>query len=120
MRYVADREEEEQEMVVWRKSEKEMGLVWWAMEEEKSVEESGGSCGNEEMSSSESMLDGTWSFLWITVTREESMVSGDTSLFVPTGNKEDGLGFSRNWNAHTFTYPEKVSRDRSPRTVLTW
>ena len=40
----------------------------------------------------ESMLDNAASSLWITVTREESMVSGDTTWFVPTGNKEDGLG----------------------------
>ena len=93
-----------------------------AIEEQGCVEESGGSCGIEETSSSESMLNNAVSSLWITVTREELMVSGDTSWFVLTGNKEDGLGgkFSRNWNAHILTYPEEVLRDRSPRTVLTW
>ena len=77
---------------------------------------------NEETSSMESMLELGKSSLWITVTKEESMVSGDTSLSDPTGNREDGLGgrSSRSWNAHILTYPEEVSRDHSPTTVLTW
>ena len=68
------------------------------------------------------MLELGKSSFGMTVTKEESMVSGDISVSDPIGNREDGLGggFSRNWNAHIFTYPEEVSRDRSPMTVLTW
>ena len=68
------------------------------------------------------MFDRGISSLWMTVTREESMVSGDTSGFVPVGNRVERLGggSSQNWNAHILTNPEEVSRDRSPRTVLAW
>ena len=93
-----------------------------ARDEDKQSKESGGSCGMEETSSSESMAEMSWSCLSITVTTEELRVSGDTSWFDPIGNKEGERGgeSSRNWTAHILMYPEEVSRDRSPRTVRRW
>ena len=91
-------------------------------DDEGSDRKSGVSCGKEETSSRESMLELGISSLLITVTREESTVLGDTSGFDPASNKGDGLGggSSRNWNAHILTYPEEVLRDHSPTTVQTW
>ena len=71
---------------------------------------------------SQSIFEGRKSALGTTVTKEDSMVLCDTSLFDPVGSKGLGCGgeCSRNWNVHMLTYPEEVSRDRSPVTVLTW
>ena len=92
------------------------------MEEEGSEEKSGVSLGNDGTSSRESMFDGRKSSLGTTVTIEESMVSGDTSVSDPIGNTGLGCGdkSSQNWKGHILTYPEEVLRDRSPLTVLTW
>ena len=68
------------------------------------------------------MLDKVMDYLGTTVTIEESMVSGDTSVSDPIGKTGLGCGgeSSQNWNAHLLTYPEEVSGDRSPLTFLTW
>ena len=80
------------------------------------------SLGKDGTSSSKSILEGRKSSLGTIVTIEDSTVSGDIFLSDPIGSKRLGWGgeFSQNWNAHILTYPEEVSRDRSPVTVLTW
>ena len=60
------------------------------MEEEGSIETSDASVGKDGTSPRESMPELMNSSLGITVTREDSMVSGDTSGSDPTGSK--GLG----------------------------
>ena len=80
------------------------------------------SLGKDGTSSSKSILEGKESSLGTTVTIEDSMVLGDTSVSDPVGSKGLRCGgkFSRNWNVHILKYPEEFPRDRSPVTVLTW
>ena len=57
------------------------------MEEEGSIETSDASIGKDGTSSMESMPELMNSSLGMTITREDSMVLGDTSGFNPTGSK---------------------------------